>query len=403
MRIPVTFRISLLAGVLTMMATAGFSDIIATKTKGAPSDYTVPDAATVQAMSGALKTQQGDGTLNAAALMRLNPHGAVVSDTSGSLPAPKEAVSAPPSLVAVPSDQVVNGFQTVVVYGTFSGDHLALQCGQHLIPAQPQTSAVSASEIDLKLPENLLDRNCTLTDSLTNASASFVLPGHTCDTDASLCPGDSVGSFDTTTSDGQSVHIDIRNGTAPKFVFTAAQVTQIENYLATVPPDHLRNVTFIQASTSDTNYFGYTPFIDSGGLAANNGGIIVNLYSDLLNDVANGIGSQLFNSLAPAQQGEFNFPSFNYLNTPLQPEDAFDLSYSDWYKDQHYGLFSLLDDPAAFPTSPQLSATDVSLALSMASLFYSSTGGGHIISYVSDQFRNSDIRSGHVLGKYDHH
>ena len=382
-----------LTGVCCFAPASLICAIEATNPQGSPDNYyLVPDLAALTAQQNRISDMAGAGELNQSAIASFNTHGAAVNSipqiVGHPLPIPRPVPGQPfPNRPVHPGNPLrpapagvrylgTDGTsQTLEVDGVFpAGTQLELNCGKHIVPQFPQETTVSATQINLKIPNNLIDRACYVSTKAapTVHVYDFTLPGLSCATLASLCPGQVLDTFDTKTSDGKNVHIEIRNGTAPGAVFTDDVVQQIKHFLATVPPDNLKDVKFIQSSGPDTSNSDL--IVDSYARAANGGGIFLGIrspaFQDIANDVANGVASQIFAHLSTQDKAEYDMHGVISYDGASQPEDIFDLSYSDWYKSETYSLFQMIfaaEDPS---TSPALRAAYLKLVLSMSAQFY---------------------------------
>ena len=363
--------------VVSGLPVASFSSTVeVTKEQGSPIAY---DAAsnlnTALSQVNQINSLNAAGGLTQADLAGLNVHGGNVS--AGSHALTQTAKSSKISASATPCDLTVstvnylgtNGVsQTLEVDGNFpSGTKLSLNCTKSSVPQYPTPVSISATQIVLTLPNNLIDRGCYIGDNTSNTDYfDFVLPGLTCDQDKSLCTGLYRDGIATRTSDGQRVTVNIQDAPYSAASFTSGDVIDIKTFLETVPANHLKYVQIIQTAPPEplTGDYYTDVIINTHARAGNGNEIYVSVEpngnEDIRNDVANGIASEIFAQLSTQDKAVFG----------VKPEDQFDLMYSDWYKNQNFSLYPMIKNGINTILSDAERAADIEQILSMASLFY---------------------------------
>jgi hypothetical protein len=320
---------------------------VATKEGGSPDAYTTPKPQTAEKTLENLKSLAAAGKIDQSAILAANVHGASVIDFGLSASGPAAlrsavmspnprirtldvAVSTGPRFDGVNNRGLYDGKQYLEVYGSFQGmGDLALNCGTGGRFFYPTTvtyrSDVQINIVLSPLP-NLLDRQCTLKGTASGTpSFTFALPGLTCNDWQALCPGETVGVFKTTATDGSEIRIDIRNSLSTQDVLTPADVDTIENVLARIPPDNLKNVHFIQFEP-DFHLYTWTP-----SEAGNGGGIYIGLSPLHVVDVVPvgfGVGLLLYHTLTASEVAFWDMHPYDVWNT----ETGFAVRYYDWLK-----------------------------------------------------------------------
>ena len=300
-------------------------------------------------------------------------------------PAAKSAVQAVLDQVITPQYRgALNGYQYVELYGSFpSGDKLKLNCDNDIVNGPAPVSFVSLTQINLQIRNAFADTlSCQLNDAADKKVFSFTVPPVSCSDDPTFCSGKTRATYRSTTSDGKPITIPIRDGIYADATFGEIDGGHIAEYLKDVPQDHLRNVSFIQAAGKTFRPARYYSIPDTYGVGAKDGGIFLKTNAegfslDILNDVAHGIGSQLFNHLSESDRAVFDDQKYNhfpadYVDFPRNepPELMFDLIYTDWFKNENYSLFPIFNSVASPYFTPRKQVQLMTMVLAMASQFY---------------------------------
>jgi len=259
------------------------------------------------------------------------------------------------------------GFQYLEVFGKFDrGNDLKLDCGYYKVQSQATDTYVSPSQINLRIPNNLLARTCQVSGAkVGDPIYEFRLPGLTCENADYLCPGAVRDVFSSFTSDGAAVRIEIRDGLSPSARFDEREIATIKELLAASVPEHLVNVSFVQAMEPVPPH----PYLYVEDSRPGNGrGIYVPVRPHYWpREISNAVARLLFATLAKDDREEFRTKFFS----SGRAEGAFAFLYEEWFSLHNYSLDQMLT--RALGTSEyaaELQAQLVRLMLSMSSYFY---------------------------------
>ena len=266
---------------ISLISLRCFSAPMAVHATNTPVDYVpVPSAADLNNATAQLQARAAAGAVSPDVILDDNVHGAAVLD-SGSKNSDASVVHAAASSIVlsprgVPTTPqfngvinlgIQNGEEALEIDGNIMGiGDPVVDCGTGLLPLQrAQITSRTSSTMDILISRNLLDRTCMISASGA-PSFSFQLSGFDCSTWADLCPGDTVGVYQATATDGTPISIAIRNGPGAQDILTPADVSAIEQALASLPVDHLKNVQFIQYKSDFNPYLTQSDVGNGGGI-----------------------------------------------------------------------------------------------------------------------------------------